>query len=341
MKLLRLIFVPAAVIVFGGTMVFAWVPPAIAQDDSSAIPTAEISCRSNFGHPVELEKKLWSFVPATAEEIASVQKLKPEFSAGPFSEGTGPYDHVEIYWTKTKKDDADSNEATLSVFARAMQNQKGAWFKIVQDKGPGMVDYDFFDLTIGDTGDGSSESPDGNSSTGVSLVVKQIKIPLFEVAWRKRETGVSTFAEVRKMLLLDFRTLAPGITAVLQCVDAVGGGACGDFDNGAAPTTTLACNWDAAKADFLCTSTATGDYTVPLTHRFHLASDADAPYTVKEGDPTNLESLGSSSLLDRRLITKGADIPGLGHVSYLAQYSRDDIRGSAVLFASRGRDFLP
>jgi hypothetical protein len=338
MKLLRLVFGPAAVVVWGGAMAFAWVPPAIAQDDSSAAPAAEISCRSNFGNPVELDKKFWSFVPATAEEIASVQKLKPELSAGPFSDGTIPYDHVEIYLTETKKGDADSTEATLSVFARAMQNQKESWFKIAQDKGAGMADYDFFDVTVSDTGDESSESPDGNSSTGVSLVVKKINVPIFEVAWWKRETGVNTFAEVRKMLLLDFRTLAPRMTAVLQCVHAEGGGACGDFDNGAAPTTTVACNWDAAKADLLCTSTATGDYTVPLTHRFHLASGADAPYTVKEGDPPNLESLGSWSLLDRRLITKGADIPGLGHVSYLAQYSRDDVRGTALLFASRGRD---
>jgi len=57
MKFLRLIFVPAAVVVFGGAMVFAWVPPAIAQDDSSAAHAAEISCRSNFGNPVELDRK--------------------------------------------------------------------------------------------------------------------------------------------------------------------------------------------------------------------------------------------------------------------------------------------
>jgi hypothetical protein len=70
MKLLRLIFVPAAVVVFAGAMLFAWVPRAIAQDDSSAAPAAEISCRSNFGNPVELDKEFWRFVSATAEEIA-------------------------------------------------------------------------------------------------------------------------------------------------------------------------------------------------------------------------------------------------------------------------------
>jgi hypothetical protein len=319
-------------------MAFAWPPRAVAQDVPSEVPTDEISCSSNFGNPVELDKKYWSLVPATAEETAGVQKSKLQLSAGPFSGGKFAYDHVEIYLAEIKPGNADTTEARLTLYARATRNRNESWFKIAQDKEAGMADYDFFDLTIGYAGDDAGESPDENSGRSVSFAVKKLNAPIFKVTWWKRETGVSTFAQVRKMMLLDFRTSTPKIVAVLQCVNAEGGGACGDFDNGAAPTTTLACNWDRAKADFLCTSTATGDYTVPLTHRFYLASDADAPYTVKEGDPPDLESLGSWSLLDRRLITKGADIPGLGQVSYLAQYSGEDVRGTAMLFASRGRD---
>ena len=341
MDISRSIFARAIGLVFSIAMVSAWAPATPAQDDNAATPADEISCQSNFGNPVELDKKYWSFVPATAQEIASVQKSKPELSAGPFSGGKYAYDRVDIYLTQEKGAGADSGTARLSLYARALQNQKESWFKIAQDKEAGVADYDFFDLSIGaeggDTGGDAGESPDENSGARVSFAVKSLNAPIFRVSWSKHNQGASVFAEVRKILLLDFRSSTPAIVAALQCVSAQGGGACGDWDNGAVPTTTLACNWDAVKADFLCTSTATGDYTVPLTRRFYLASGAEVAYTVKEGDPPDLESLGSWSLLDRRLITKGADIPGLGQVSYVAQYSREDIRGTAVLFASRGR----
>jgi hypothetical protein len=323
--------------------VFVCAPQAAAQDSPSAAPAEEISCSSNFGNPVQLDKKYWSFVPATTEEIASVQKSKPELSAGPFSGGKFAYDRVEVYLVQTKQGNDDSTEGTVSLYARATLNKKESWFKIARDKEAGMANYDFFDLTIGATeggnpGGDAGENPDENSSARVSFAAKELNAPIFRVSWSRHEGGASVFAEVRKILLLDFRSSRPQIVAALQCVSAEGGGGCGVWDNGSAPTTTLACNWDSAKADFLCTSTATGDYTVPLMRRFYLESGAEAPYTVKEGDPPDLESLGSWSLLDRRLITKGADVPGLGQVSYLAQYSREDVRGTAMLFASRGRD---
>ena len=317
---------------------FAWTPRAMAQDVPNADRADEISCSSNFGNPVQLDKKYLHLVPATVEEIATVQKSNPELSAGPFSGGKFAYDHVEIYLVQTKQGGDDSTESSVSLFARASRNQKESWFKVAQDKEAGMANYDFFDLTIGDAGDDSGESTDENSATGASFAVKNLNAPIFKVSWWKHETGASTFAQVRKMVLLDFRTSTPRIMAALQCVSAEGGGACGVYDNGAVPTTTLACNWDAAKADFLCTSTATGDYTVPLTHRFYLASGADVPYTAKEGDPPTLETLGNWSTYDRSWAAKKPDIPGLGPVSYLTQYSRDDVRGTAVLFASRGRD---
>jgi hypothetical protein len=310
----------------------------MAQDASGAAPADEISCSSNFGNPVELDKKYMHVVQATADEIANVQKSKPDITAGPFSGANFAYDRVEIYLLQTKQGGDDSREGSVSLYARASRNQKESWFKVAQDKEAGMANYDFFDLTIGDMGDDSGENTDENPATGASFAVKNLNAPIFKVSWWKHEMGVNTFAQVRKMLLLDFRTSTPKIMAALQCVSAEGGGACGVYDNGAAPTTTLACNWDSTKADFLCTSTATGDYTVPLTRRFYLASEADAAYAAKEGDPPTLETLGAWSTIDRSWAAKKPDIPGLGPVSYLTQYSRDDVRGTAVLFASRGRD---
>jgi hypothetical protein len=317
---------------------FAWAPRAFAQDTPNAEGTDEISCSSNFGNPVQLDKKYLHLVPTTAEEVASVQDSKPALSAGPFSEGKFGYDHVEIYLAQTKEGAEDSTEGTVSVYARATRNKKESWLKVVKDKEAGMADYDFFDLTIGYAGDDSSENADENSAAGAPFAVKKLNAPIFKVSWWKHEMGVNTFAQVRKMLVLDFRTSTPKIMAALQCVSAEGGGTCGVYDNGSVPTTTLACNWDSTKADFLCTSTATGDYTVPLAHRFYLSSETDAAYAAKEGDPPTLETLGAWSTIDRSWAAKKPDIPGLGPVSYLTRYSRDDVRGTAVLFASRGRD---
>jgi hypothetical protein len=324
----------AGVFIFAGVMFLA----SVAQEADGAAPADEISCRSNFGNPVELDKEYMHLVPATAEEIATVQKSKPELTTGPFSGEKFAYDRVEIYLVQTKRGNDDSTEGMLSLYVRAFRNQKESWFKIAQDKEAGMVNYDFFDFTVGDAGDDSGESSDKNSDVGASFAVNTLNAPIFKVSWWKHEMGVNTFAQVRKMLILDFRTATPKIMAALQCVDADGGGACGVYDNGSAPTTTLACNWGSAKGDFLCTSTASGDYAVPLSRRFYLGSKGDAPYAAVEGGPPTLESLASWSMSDRSLAAKTPNIPGLGPVSYLAKYSRDDVRGTVVLLASRGRE---
>ena len=310
----------------------------MAQDTAGPGPADEISCSSNFGNPVELDKKYMHLVPAPGEETTKVQKSKPEIAGGPFTGANFAYDFVEIYLVQTRRGGDDSTEGSVSLYARASRNQKESWFKLVQDKEASMANYDFFDFTIGDAGDDSGENTDENSTPGASFAVKNLNAPIFKVSWWKHEMGVNTFAQVRKTLLLDFRTSTPKVMVALQCVNADGGGACGVYDNGSAPTTTLACNWDSAKGDFLCTSTASGDYTVPLSRRFYLGSKADVPYIAKEGYPPTLESLASWSTTDRSWAAKKPDIPGLGAVSYLAKYSRDDVRGTAVLFASRGRD---
>jgi hypothetical protein len=100
----------------------------------------------------------------------------------------------------------------------------------------------------------------------------------------------------------------------------------------------VTCKWDAARGDFLCESTVTGDYAVPLTTRYYLSSGAHAPFAPKPDDPPNLSALGMWVTTDRSWTSRTPEIPGLGAVTFLAQYSSPELRGTAVLFASRGRD---
>lgn len=311
----------------------------LAQDSPVSVPQSEVSCSSNFGNEVELDKRLLQIVPASPEEIASLRNAKPEISAGPFTTEKSPYSRIEIFLVEQK---VDEYEASLSVYARTVNKQRDSWFKIRRSADSSGFTFDFFAVTPGDTGTDSDDNPQKDDADRASFAVKAAQVPVFQVAWFKHETGANTFAEVRKVLLLDFRSSPPAIMAALQCVSAEGGGVCGVYDNGSAPTTALVCNWDAPKGDFLCDSTVTGDYTAPVTHRFYLASGADAPYTAKPNSPATLSALGGWIVSDRSWARGTHDIPGLGEVTYLGQYPPPPSSTSdhAVLFASRGHDSL-
>ncbi len=96
-----------------------WTSPAVAQD--------QISCASNFGNPVELDKNSFHLAPATADEIAKGTKAEPVLSAGPFPTGQFAYDRVEIYLVQTKQGEEESVEATLSIYMRAFRAKKESW----------------------------------------------------------------------------------------------------------------------------------------------------------------------------------------------------------------------
>jgi hypothetical protein len=307
--------------------------PVAAQDE--ATPFGAISCSSNFGNSVQLDKKSFHLVVAPGAEIASLKKAKPAFSAGPFAGGKFPYDSVEIYVVGKDQGESDAEESGVALYVRAVRNQNESWFTIAHERAD-LPGSDFFMRTKGDTGPEQGIDKDDDPGPAVSLALKS-GIPIFEVSWWRREVGASTEAAVQKILLLDFRTLHPSLLSVLQCVAAEGGGVCGVWNNGSAPTTSLACDWDTSKSDFLCTSNETGDFTPPVTHRFYLASGADAPYKVKEGDPPTLNAVAAWSSYNG-LRSKTPDVPGLGAVTVLGRYAPDDARDTAVLLASRGNN---
>ena len=313
-------------------------PPLTAQE--GATPFGAISCSSNFGNPVLLDKKLFHLVAAPAAEIASLQKSKPALSVEPIAAAKFPYRKVDIYLAEKDLGENDPEESDVSLYVRAVGNQKESWFTIAHDR-EDSPNLEFFRRTKGDTGPESGIDKDDDSGPAISLALKNYNVPIFQVSWWRREVGASTEAAEQKILLLDFRTLHPAVMSVLQCISAEGGGVCGVYDNGSAPTTALSCDWDAMKSDFLCMSSETGDYTPPVTHRFYLASGADAPYTVKEGDPPTLNAVAAWSTYNG-LRGKAPDVPGLGAVTVLGRYAPDGAQQTAVLLASRGNNsFAP
>jgi hypothetical protein len=336
-----------ALALLNGTQL-SFAAPARPQDPAPP-PNSEVYCSSNFGNPTEVDRSGFHLVPATLEDIARLRKAQPEISAGPFADGHSAFDHVDVYLTETKIDSPGAADATITVYARAAKGAKEWWFKLAPDRRD-LPSFDFFDSTPGDSGANGGDSAEGSGEAsgseegnpapgahGIRLGVKGQNIAVFKAQWTQHTVGASTFGDIGKILLLDFRTAPPAVMAAFQCVAAEGGGVCGVWDNGSAPTTTVACDWEASKADFLCTSTVGGDYTVALNHRYYLSSGADAPYTVKEGDPPNLSSFAASVTTDRNLAARQPDIPGLGPTTVLAQYSAPGTDDRAILLASRGR----
>jgi hypothetical protein len=319
-------------------VIFPMASPVAAQEE--ATPFGAISCSSNFGNPVELDKKSFHLATAPAAEIASLQKSKSAISMRPSAAGKFPYEQVDVYLAEKDLGESDPEESAVTLYVRAVRNQKESWFTIAHDH-EDIPSLDFFTRTKGDTGPESGIDKDEDSGPAVSLALKNNNVPIFEVSWWRREVGASTEAAEQKILLLDFRTQHPSVLSVLQCIAAEGGGVCGVYDNGTAPTTALSCDWDNAKSDFLCTSNETGDFTPPVTYRFYLASGADAPYTVKEGDPPTLNAVAAWSIYNG-LRSKAPDVPGLGAVTVLGRYAPDDARDTAVLLASHGnKSFEP
>lgn len=313
-------------------VIFLAARPLAAQED--ATPFGALSCSSNFGNPVQLEKKSFHLVPAPAAEFARLQESKPALSAETIAGSKFPYQKVDIYLTEKDLGENDPEESGVSLYVRAVRNQKESWFTIAHDH-EDIPNLDFFTRTKGDTGPESEINKDDDSGPTVSLALKNNNVPIFEVSWWRREVGASTVAAEQKIILLDFRTLHPSVLSVLQCIAAEGGGVCGVWDNGSAPTTALSCDWDASKLDFLCTSSESGDYTPPVTHQFYLASSVDAPYAVKRGDPPTLNAVAAWSMYNG-LPNQTPDIPGVGVVTVIGRYAPDGAREAAVLLASRG-----
>jgi len=325
-------FIPVCVL-FGS---FASGTPAQeAVQNTTEAPGDEISCTSNSGNPVFLDTKWFHLTQPGQEEVARVGATKPVFSAA-FGAEKYPYDQIDIFLAKQNPREGGTygTESTLAIYARAKKGHTESWFTLSRDK-QDMADFDFMQQTPVDQ---ASSDTGGSRSEGASLALKDQSIPIITVSWFQGATGANAYAEIDKHVLLDFRTAPPSVMGIFQCVFHDGGGACTAPDSAAAPTTAVQCNWDATKTDFLCTSTVSGDYLLPLTHRFYLESGADAPYAVKQGDPPNLWTLGKWSTTDRSWAQKTPEIPGLGRVTRLGQYSPTGTNDVVAFFAARGRD---
>src|SRR5271154_6641120 len=149
--------------------------PVSAQE--GATPSNAISCSSNFGNPVQLDRKSFHLVAAPPAEISNLQKSKPALSAGPFAEGKFPYEKVEIYLAEKDLGENDPEESAVSLYVRAVRNQKESWFTIAHDR-EDIPNLDFSTRTKGDMGPDFGIDKDDDRGPAVSLALKNENVPI-------------------------------------------------------------------------------------------------------------------------------------------------------------------
>ncbi len=236
-------------------------PSAFAQDSEQS-PASDVSCTSNAGNEVLLDKKDFRLSPALPEAIARVNSTKPVFSGGPFATGKYPYERIDVFFAKENPREGGmyGTESTLAIFMRTKTGGKESWFELLHDRND-RANSDFMVETPADR----SSAPDQllEPSEGVSLALKDSTVPLLALRWFTGMMGGNASTEIEKHVLVDFRKSAPAVIAVQQCVNNDGGGACTTYDSVSAPTTKVQCNWDSARGDFLCDSSVSGDFVQP------------------------------------------------------------------------------
>lgn len=311
-------------------------PSARAQDGGQG-SASDISCTSNAGNAVLLNKKDFRLSPALPEAVARVNSTKPVFSGGPFAAGKYPYERIDVFFAKENPREGGmyGTETTLAVFVRTKTVEKESWFELLHDRND-RANLDFMVETPADR----SSAPDqlGEPSEGASLALKDPSVPILALRWFTGMMGGNASTEIDKHVLLDFRKSPPAVMAVLQCVNNDGGGACTSYDSVSAPTTKVQCNWDSARGDFLCGSTVSGDFVQQVKHLFYLASGEAVPFQPKPGDPRTLVEFARRITEDPAWAARNPEVPGLGVTAFLGKYAPTGSRGAAYLFASRGRE---
>jgi hypothetical protein len=106
------LFLAAAVAL--AMVMFPAASPVWAQEDTT--PFGALSCSSNFGNSVELDKKSFPLAAVPPAEIVSLQKSKPALSAGPFAGGKFPYDKVDIYLVEKDLGEENPEESDVALY---------------------------------------------------------------------------------------------------------------------------------------------------------------------------------------------------------------------------------
>jgi hypothetical protein len=167
------------------------------------------------------------------------------------------------------------------------------------------------------------------------------KLPLFNLSFWHKDSGVYSVTSFDDQLLLDLRSGSPRIVKALSCSEFEPiGGACSAQDQGWEGHDTLDCHWDAASNDFRCTMTSPygGPHAVRTAQGdFYLLSDKPAkPPSISQGIWPDLGHLALSVQQKPKTPVRGVLVGDLGPTTLLQRFNDLLPDAEVFVFASPG-----
>jgi hypothetical protein len=167
------------------------------------------------------------------------------------------------------------------------------------------------------------------------------KLPLFNLSFWHKDSGVYSVTSFDNQLFLDLRSGSPRIVKALSCSEFEPiGGACSAQDQGWEGRDTLDCHWDPASNDFRCTMTSPygGPHAVRNAQEdFYLLSDKPAkPPSDSQGFWPDLGHLALSVQQKPKTPVRGVLVGDLGPTTLLQRFKDLLPDAEVFVFASPG-----
>lgn len=225
------------------------------------------------------------------------------------------------------------------------------WFELTNPADPNNGLLYIQERSDGDSGANSADTPQPEGAApkpdemqiwlSLQNATPDAKLPLFNLSYWHKESGMYDVEGFTNQLLLDLRTGSPKIAKALSCSEFEPlGGACSAQDQAWEGRDTLDCDWDAAASDFRCTMTSPygGPHAVRTAQTdFYLLSDKPAKTSIEHAEfLPDLEHLALRIRDYSPTPVTGIIVPGLGPVTLL-QHFKDLLPDAEVfVFASPG-----
>ncbi len=343
----------AALRTLPGLTLFLISSPCFAQ--TSAVGQFSCSDRQRAAF-IETDVK---FAELTSPDAIKQWKNRPALTFDGFDATKYSFTRAEFYrWHlpvpgREGYDQGATGDSTdrLALVVRVIGPHDDRWFELGQPEDPnnGLL---YIQQRIDNDSDGNSgggPQPEGPGSKRDEMAgwlklqpaTPDAKLPLFNLSFWHKESGMYNVDSFGNQLLLDLRSGSPQIAKALSCSEFEPiGGACSAQDQAAEGQDTLECHWDHVSNDFRCTMTSPfgGPHAVRRAQGdFYLLSDKPAKISLE-----HTEFLPDLGLLAQRIRekpdvpAKGILVQGLGPVTLLQRFKDLLPDAEVFVFASPG-----
>jgi hypothetical protein len=327
--------------------------PCFAQTDA----VGQFSCGDRQG--ASLSDADVKFVELTAPDAIKQWKSRPVLVRDDFDAAKYGFTRAEFYrWHlpvpgREGYGQGATGDSTdrLALAVHVVSPRGGRWFELTSPADPNSGLLYIQERIDGDSSGNSSDTPQPEGAASkqdemqswltLRAATPDAKLPLFNLSFCHKESGVYSATSFEDQLLLDLRSGSPRIVKALSCSEFEPiGGACSAQDQGWEGHDTLDCHWDAASNDFRCTMTSPygGPHAVRSAQGdFYLLSDKPAKPVIEHAEfEPDLGHLAMRLRNYSPIPISGIFVPGLGPVTLLQRFNDLLPDAEVFVFASPG-----